>query len=101
MPDDRHAVAVHGPVAAGLALGERTVRVGPGQHVVLVWRVAAAVDDPALFGEGGLLGDLVGVAMQLGDTSRDQLALGIVPGPAADPVFGVDAGGAEIGVPGL
>ena len=102
MADDGQAVGgVRGPVAAGLAFGQRAVGVGAGEDVVLVGIVAAAVDDVAGLGEGGLLGDLVGRAVELVERRGDQLALGVVPGAFSDAVLRVDAGGAQIGVPGL
>ena len=71
-----------------------------------VRRVAAAVDDLALFAQCGLLGEIVG-AVQLGDVLGDHHALGILPRPLADAVARIHGGlavgglGREIGAPGL
>jgi len=72
---------------------------------VHVGRVTAAVDHRALLGQSRLLSEHV-CAMQFVEVARDECPLGIVPGPMADAVAGVDGrrpgGGlrAQIGVPG-
>src|SRR6185503_16170218 len=61
VPDDRRAFAALRPVAAGGVAargGEHAGRVRPGEDVVLVRRVAAALDRLALLGERGLLVDV-------------------------------------------
>src|SRR4051794_28719728 len=89
MADERSPIAGARPIVAGLrrlgAVGQRS-----GENVVAVRRVAAAVDDIALFVERGVLGDAVLVAVEGGDVVGDLLALGIVPRTAADAVLGVD-----------
>ena len=72
-----------------------------------VRRVAAAVDDVALFGERGLLGEIVAGAVQIGDILGDHDAFRILPGALADAVARIHGrlavGGLrrEVGVPGL
>ena len=99
--------AALGPVAARLVVAgreRRAVRLRAGQDVVLVRRVAAAVDDLALFGERGLLGEVVG-AVQLRDVLGDDDALGVLPRAAADAILGVDGAARpcvlQVGVPRL
>src|SRR5216684_3941874 len=94
MADDRSALFAARPVLAGLVVAGGkcgTIGLGPGQRVMPVRLVAAAVDDFALFAECGLLGQIVR-AMQLGDILGDDRALGILPRPLADAVAGVDRG---------
>ena len=94
MPDDGAAGAALRPVAAGLVLarGERlSVGLRAGQDVVPIGAVAAAVDRRALFRERGLLADLVVGAVQIVDASRDDLALGILPGAGTDAIARVTA----------
>src|ERR1044072_1510991 len=91
--DHRGAGAVLGPVAAGAVVraGERrAVRLRAGEDVMTVRRVAAAVDDLALLAQRGLLGEIVGGAMQVGDVLRDHGSLGVLPRAAPDAVLGVD-----------
>src|SRR5207237_50623 len=67
MADDRGALRTARPVLAGLVVARReglAVRRRAGQRVVLVRRIAAAVDDVAFLGQRGLLGQVVG-AVQL------------------------------------
>ena len=64
----------------------------------------AAVDDLALLAQRGLLGEIVGIAVQVVDALGDHDALGVLPGAFADAVAGVHravALRAEISVPGL
>src|SRR5439155_13168254 len=105
--DHRDSVAALGPVAAGhiLAAGERgAVGLRPGEDVVLVRRVAPAVDDLAFFGERSLLAEIV-VAVQLREVARDDDSLGVLPGSVTDAILCVDRGCAlcrglaEISVP--
>src|SRR6478735_6283587 len=108
--DHRRTLAALGPVAAGRvdAAGDRrAVGLRAGQDVVHVRRVATAVDDIALLGERGLLGEVVR-AMQLGHAVGDDDALGVAPRAGADAVARVDGGlaagcrlRAEVGAPGL
>src|SRR2546428_8804659 len=106
MADHRRPLAALRPVAAGAVLPGRergAVRLGAGQDVVHVRRIAAPVDHLTLFGQGGLLGDVV-LAVQLSQILRDDDALGVLPGTAADAVARVDGAGAlcaQIRVPGL
>src|SRR5262245_50131625 len=99
------ALGALGPVATGAVVARReraAVRLRPGQHVVPVGRVGAAVDRLALLGERRLLADLVVRAVEVIDILRDHLALGVLPGSAADAVARVDGVatlGAEIGPP--
>src|SRR6185503_17116120 len=70
------------------------MRVRARQDVVNVGRVARSVDDLALFVQSDGLPDVVAVtlrvAMQLIDVRRDDDALRVVPGTAADAVARVD-----------
>src|SRR5215204_6168284 len=109
MADHGGALGAARPVLAGhvgVACDCPTVGRGPGQNVVHVRRVAAAVDGLALLAQRGLLVDLVSGAVKVVDVLRDRLALGVHPRPAPDAIARVDgrlpAGGlgAEIGVPG-
>src|SRR5262245_53944374 len=66
--------------------------------------VAAAVDHLAGFGEGGLLVEVVLVAVQVVERAGNHFALRVLPGAAADTVARIDrfrTGGAEVGAPGL
>src|SRR5436305_2074980 len=88
MADYRGTLRAARPVLAGavVAAGERgAVRLRSGQHVMAVRRVAAAVDDLALFAERSLLGEVVG-AMQLAEILGDHHALGVLPRTLADAV---------------
>src|SRR5688500_12996634 len=83
------------PVAAGGVAGIGaweccSVGLRAGEDVMAVRRVAAAVDDLAFFGERGVFGQVVLVAVQLGDAAGDEHAFGVVPRPGADAVLGVD-----------
>src|SRR5262245_18922318 len=80
--DHRGALPALGPVAAGLVVAGRNrgaVRLRAGQCVIHVRRVAAAVDHVALFGERGLLGEVVVRAVQVGNVLRDRDTLGVLP----------------------
>ena len=73
------------PAGEGSAVGLRA-----GQNVVPVRLVAAAVDDLALLVQRGLLGDIVGVAVQVGDVSWRHDAFGVLPRALADAIARVD-----------
>src|SRR5215213_3717281 len=76
------------PVPAGhvLATGERSpIGLRPGEHVVGVGGIATAVDDRPFLGESRLLGEVVR-AVQLVDILGDDLALGVPPRAAPDPI---------------
>src|SRR3954454_5553669 len=93
MADDRRALRARRPVLAGLVVTRgkcAAVRLRTREDIVPVRRVAAAVDDLALLAERGLLGEIVGRAVQLGDVLGDHRALGILPRSLADAIFGVD-----------
>src|SRR5574338_136504 len=104
MPEHRGTLVALGPVSAGMVggVGEGgSVPLRAGEYVVLVRLVAVTVDDGALLGDRGLLGDAVG-PMQVAHVLGDDRALGVLPRAAPDPVAGVDRAGAlraEIGVP--
>src|SRR5215831_12498680 len=109
MPDHRRALRAARPVVTGLVVAGRkgtAVRLRAGQRVVLVGRVATAVDDIALLGQGGLFGQIV-LTMQLIDVLGDDDALAILPRPPADAVPRIDRRlpvrrlGAEISPPGM
>src|SRR6516225_7627487 len=55
-----------------------------GEGVVLIWRVAAPFDHVALFGQRGLLGEIVGQAVQFVHVLGDDHALGVLPWTVAD-----------------
>src|ERR1041384_842061 len=108
MAEHSSALRAARPVLAGLVLARRkgaAVRHRAGQRVVLVGRIAAAIDDVALLGQRGLLCQIV-LAMQFVDILGDNDALGILPRTLADAVARIDCGfavgglGAEIGMPG-
>src|SRR3954453_2526446 len=110
MADHRRALRARRPVLAGLVVtGGKGSAVGlrSREHVVAVRRVAAAIDDLALLAERGLLGEIVGRAVQVGDILGDHRALGVLPRPLADAVARVDGrlavGGLrrKIGAPGF
>src|SRR5258708_37707372 len=109
MADPRSALCAARPVLAGAVFARhecRAVRLRSGQHIVAVWRVAAAVGSVALFAERRLLGQIVG-AMKFGNILGDHDAFGVLPRPLADAVAGVLGGLAvgclrrEIGAPGF
>ena len=79
------------PVAAGRR-GGRAVEIAPGQDVVTVRRVAAAVADLTLFVQRVVLRQFVVVAMQIGDARCDLNALGVEPGPGTDAILRVHTG---------
>src|SRR5204863_4355938 len=95
VPDDRRAVAALRPVAAGGVAargGEAPRRIGPGEDVVLVRRVAAALDRLALLGQRRLLGDVGVLRMQVVQVLRHDDALGIAPRALADAIARAHAG---------
>jgi hypothetical protein len=107
VPEHGRAPGARSPILTGHVLVRwecLTVRLRAGQYVVRVGRVAAAVDHRAFLGQSRLLSEHV-CAMQFVEVARDECPLGIVPGPMADAVAGVDGrrpgGGlrAQIGVP--
>src|SRR5258707_901466 len=80
--DDRRPFAALGPVAAGgIAAGgrETPVRVRARQHIVLVRRIAAALDHLALLSQSRLLVDVVVLGMQVAHALRHYHALGVAP----------------------
>src|SRR4051794_34779194 len=92
MADDGNTFAALGPVAAGLVVAAResgAVWLRSGQDVVLVRRIAAAVDALALFGERRLLVQIV-VPVKVGNVLGDDDAFGVLPRARADPVLRVD-----------
>ena len=54
--------------------------------------VAGAIDDFALLAERGLLGQIVGGTVEIGDILGDHDAFGILPRSLADAVARVDRG---------
>src|SRR6266478_1395031 len=107
MADHRRTLGAARPVVAGPILTRRkrlAVRLRASQRIVLVGGVATAIDDIALFGEGRLLGQVVG-AMELVDVFGDGDALAVLPWSTADAVAGIDRRlsvdglRAEVGVP--
>src|ERR1700730_8298003 len=106
MPHHRDALAALGPVAAGTVVTRgkrRSVGLRAGENVVHVRRISPTVDDSALLGKRGLLGEIVG-AMQFGNVLRNDDALGVDPWPAPDAVAGIHvtrALRAQVSVPGL
>src|SRR5829696_8288072 len=110
MADHRGALRAARPILAGAVFAGRkrgAVRLRSRQHIVAVRRVAGTADDLALFGERGLLGEVVAGAVQFGDVLGDHRALGILPRPLADAIARIDGrltvGGLrrEVGAPGL
>src|SRR3989337_2115649 len=92
MPQERAAIGVTGPVAAGCILAGGTrgaVRQGTGQNVMHVGCVAAAVDFTALLVQGVLLIELVRITMQVSYILRYHDPFRVVPGSLADPVPGI------------
>src|SRR5437667_7602853 len=104
--DHGRPLAALRPVAARTVLAGReggAVGLGARQDVMHVRRISTPVHGLALFGQRGLLADVV-LAVQLGQVVGDDDALGVLPGTFADAVARVDragALGAQIGVPGL
>lgn len=107
MPHDCGALISARPVAAcgvgvardGAALWRRS-----GQHVVLVHRIAASGNHCALFGEGGLLVEIVGCAVKVADTLSDHDTRCIAPRTCADSVsrvHGFRTRRAQVCVPGV
>src|SRR5712672_2416278 len=110
-------VAQHGaaegaarPVVASqveIARESLAFQVGARQHVMHVGRVAAQFNGIALFIHNIRAGDLVVVAVQIGDAGGDDSALGILPGAVADTVARIDGAAlgsrvrAQIGAPSL
>jgi hypothetical protein len=69
---------------------------------VTIRAVAPAIDDAALFVELGLLGQVVGIGMQMVDIRRYLHAFRVVPRTRADAITRVDAAAAsrrEVGAP--
>src|SRR2546425_2158151 len=80
--DHRRALTALRPVAARAIVAAReggAVRLGAGEDVVHVRRVAAAVDLLALLRQRRVLGEVV-LAVELGHVLRDDGALGVLPG---------------------
>src|SRR5215469_2497430 len=109
MPEHRRSLTAARPVVAGLVVTRRkrrAVGLRAGQRVVPVGSVAAAVDDIALLGQCGLLGDVV-FTVQFVETFGDDHPLDVLPRTLADAVARVDRRltvdrlGAEIRVPGM
>src|SRR5690606_12474689 len=103
VPDYRCAFAIRSPVVAGVCRGG-TVGIGAGQNVVLVRRVANAVDRAFLLGDRVMLVQQHVAVVQVIDATGNELAIGVVPGAAANAYFRVDAagtGGAQVGAPGF
>src|SRR3989442_2447228 len=106
MAEHRCPLAALRPVAACTILTGRergAVRLGAGQDVVHIRRVATPVDHLTLLGQRRLLADVV-LAVQLGHVPGDDDALGVDPGALTDAVARVDRAGtlrAQIRVPGL
>src|SRR6266436_9136036 len=102
--DHRRALTALRPVAARAIVAGReggAVRLGAGEDVVHVRRVAAAVDLLALLRQRRVLGEVV-LAVELGHVLRDDGALGVLPGAAPDAVARVDGAGplrAQVRVP--
>src|SRR2546426_72034 len=102
--DHRRALTALRPVAARAIVAGReggAVRLGAGEDVVHVRRVAAAVDLLALLRQRRVLGEVV-LAVELGHVLRDDDALGVLPGAAPDAVARVDRAGplrAQVRVP--
>jgi hypothetical protein len=110
MPDHGGALRRARPVLAGAVLAGRkgrAVSLRAREHVVAIRRVAGAVDDLALFGERGLLGEVVAGAVEVGDILGDHDAFRILPRPLADAVARVHRRltigrlGRQIGAPGF
>ena len=107
MPCPGAALAVARPVVAGRVLVSResgAVELRTGQNIVPIGFVSTAVDDLAFFVGRVFFRELVVVAVQVVYVARHLKSLGVVPGPAADPVTGVYAPctcGAEVRAPGL
>src|SRR3954471_24347548 len=110
MADDRRALRARRPILAGLVVTRgkcAAVGLRNREDVVPVRRVAAAVDDLALLAERGLLGEVVGRPVQVGNVLGDHSALGVLPRSLADAVARGDGwlavGGlrGEISAPGL
>src|SRR5437764_86208 len=105
MADLRAARAARRPVAAReiVGPGERSpIRTRSGEDVVLIRPIAEAIDRITAFGQRRLFADRGPAAMKLLNVHRDEISQGVVPGPRADPIAGVDRrltsgrGGAEI-----
>src|SRR6516162_6306228 len=109
MPYHRRALAAARPVVAGFVVAGRessAVRLRAGQRVVLIGRIATAVDDITLLGKRGLFGQIV-LTVQVIDVLGDDDALAILPRPPADAIARIDRRlpvrrlRAEIGPPGM
>src|SRR5689334_8538044 len=81
------------PVLAGAVLAGReggAVGLRAGEDVVGVGLIATAVHGLALLGQGGLLGELVPGAVEVGHAGGHHLTLGVLPWSVSDTVLGVD-----------
>src|SRR6266436_7843141 len=90
--DHRGTLGAARPVVAAPVVTRRkrlAVGLRAGQRIVPVGGVADAIDDIALFGEGRLLGQVVG-AMELVDVFGDGDTLAVLPWSTADAVAGID-----------
>src|SRR5947208_17198760 len=95
MADHGGALRAARPVLAGAIVAGRergAVGLRSRQHVVAVRRVAAAVDDIALFAQCSLLAEIVAGAVEVGDVFGDHGALGVLPGSLADAVARIHGG---------
>src|SRR5262249_47243998 len=110
MADDRRALGAARPILAGsISFAGKCGAIGlrSRQHIVTVWRVAAAVDHLALFGKRSLLRKVVVWAMQIGRVLCDRHTLGILPRTLANAITRIDRGltvsslRREIGAPGF
>src|SRR5437667_9429942 len=95
MADHGGALRAARPVLAGAIVAGRergAVGLRSRQHVVAVRRVAAAVDDVALFAQCSLLAEIVAGAMKIGNVFRNHGALGVLPGSLAATVLRLPGG---------
>ena len=91
--DLRTARAIARPVVTGVVgpVGKRrAIQLGASQNIVRVRSIATTIDDGALFGELRFFGELVGVAVQVGDVGGDLHPLRVEPRPRANAIFRVD-----------
>lgn len=113
MPDLGATLAIRrtAPVTAGMItlfprkIG-RAVILRSGQDIVFVWLFATPLDGIAVFIDRGAF-DEIRADMQIIEIAGDQLSVGVVPGPDADPVTSrftarLTVGGlsAQVGAPG-
>lgn len=74
------------PVPASPVLAFRkggAVGLGPGENIVTVRRIAASIIDLTFFGQGGLLGEIVG-SVQFGNVLGNGFAFCVDPGTLAN-----------------